>query len=100
VHQRGRGGLCGGSGALLGTWYRHGKEGLQQDHVKAAALFRTAADRGQATAQSALAVCYLAGQGVEQNDELAVEWGRKAADQGEQGAQFFGASGTRLGSWV
>ena len=75
----------GGSAAAqaqLGLWHLHGEKGLQQDHVKAAAWFRKAADLGHADAASSLAKCYCTGQGVEQNYELAVAWLRKAADQG------------------
>lgn len=40
------------------------------------------ADQGDAIAQYALAGCYYNGDGVEQDDAKAVEWWRKAADQG------------------
>ena len=73
----------------LGLWHLLGEEGLQQDVVKAAALFREAAGLGHMAAQTALAVCYSRGQGVQQCYALAVEWGRKAADQGDAGGQFF-----------
>jgi TPR repeat protein len=56
--------------------------------MKAAALFRAAADAGNATAGSYLAWCYFHGEGVEQSCASAVEWGRKAADQGDAEAQF------------
>jgi len=72
----------------LGAWYLLGMEGLEQDDVTAAALFRQAADLGNVLAQSSLSVCYLEGQGVKQSYVLAVEWGRKAADQGNAAAQF------------
>ena len=74
---------------LLGVWHLEGMEGLEQDDVKAAALFRQAAVLGLAGAQSLLAGCYYEGTGVEQSYALAAEWGRKAADQGNERAQFF-----------
>ena len=70
-------------------WYARGLEGLEQDHVKAVALFRTAADTGDWDAQSALAGCYYLGSGLDQSYVLAAEWGCKAADHGHAGAQFF-----------
>ncbi len=43
---------------------------------------RTAADQGDAEAQHNLGVMYDKGQGVKQDDHLALSWYRKAADQG------------------
>jgi hypothetical protein len=74
-------GGCAEAQTTLGVWHRHGEEGLEQDHVKAAALFREAADLGEEDAQMYLALCYGKGQGVEQNFALAAEWGGKAADR-------------------
>ena len=45
------------------------------------------AQKGDATAQTGVAICYSVGMGVEQDDELAVFWWRKAAEQGEATAQ-------------
>ena len=42
---------------------------------------------GDANAQTGLAICYSIGMGVEKDDELAVFWWRKAAEQGEATAQ-------------
>jgi TPR repeat protein len=72
----------------LGAWYLKGEEGLAQDDVQAVALFRRAADRGFAAAETLLATCYCTGQGVEPDFAQAAEWGRKAADQGDATAQF------------
>ncbi len=49
---------------------------------------RQAADRGEPEAQFSLGVLYVAGRGVERNDELAVSWFRRAADQGHAVAQY------------
>ena len=70
-------GGCAASLTLLGVWHREGEEGLQQDDVKAAALFRTAADLGDVDAHGLLAWCYVEGKGLEQNGALAVAWMRK-----------------------
>ena len=81
----------GGSAAAqasLGIWHLQGAEGLEQDHEKAVAMFRTAAYLGDVVAQLCLTDSYRRGRGVEQNDALAVEFGRKAADQGHMVAQF------------
>ncbi len=45
------------------------------------------AQKGDATAQTGVAICYSIGMGVEKDDELAVLWWRKAAEQGEATAQ-------------
>jgi hypothetical protein len=57
-------------------------EGLEKDDVKAAELFRKAADLGLAAANGALAMCYQEGRGVEKDSALAADWWRKASDQG------------------
>ena len=50
--------------------------------------YRKAAEKGKASAQSALATMYQQGSGgVAQNYTLAAEWYRKAADQGSKRAQ-------------
>ena len=51
-------------------------------------LFRSAADRGDATAQNNLGGLYHSGQGVPQNYPEAVKWYRRAADQDFPGAQY------------
>ena len=47
-----------------------------------------AAEQGDADAQATLGVWYFPGRDVEQDDELAVLWFRRAAEQGHAGAQF------------
>jgi len=49
---------------------------------KAAKLFKRAARDGDSRAQHSLAVLYLQGKGVDQDDEQGVKWLRKAAKQG------------------
>jgi TPR repeat protein len=48
---------------------------------------RKDAERGNATAQSRLGVCYDNGQGIAKDEEEAVRWYRKAAEQGDALAQ-------------
>ncbi|MDE4699642.1 SEL1-like repeat protein, partial [Klebsiella pneumoniae] len=45
------------------------------------------AEAGDAKAQYNLGVAYATGQGVRQDNRTAVEWYRKAADQGDATAQ-------------
>jgi TPR repeat protein len=45
------------------------------------------AQKGDANAQTGVAIFYSLGMGVEKDDELAVFWWRKAAEQGEATAQ-------------
>lgn len=42
---------------------------------------------GDAESQYQLALCYRNGEGVEQSNEEAVKWYRKAAEQGNSDAQ-------------
>lgn len=46
------------------------------------------ARRGDSSAQFSVAVAYDEGEGVAQNDTLAVYWSRKSAEQGNAGAQY------------
>ncbi|MBI4676911.1 MAG: SEL1-like repeat protein [Elusimicrobia bacterium] len=57
------------------------------DYVRAAPLFRTAAEQGDAVAQYNLGVLHENGQGVAKDYALAASWYRKAADQGYSPAQ-------------
>lgn len=93
----------------LGVMYANGK-GVPQDYVEAVKWYRKAADQGLAEAQSNLGDMYANGQGVPQDhaeavkmyrkifdqgfdeglalDAEAVEWCRKAADQGDAASQL------------
>lgn len=46
------------------------------------------AEKGDANAQTNLGYMYDNGEGVPENDAVAVKWYRKAADQGYADAQF------------
>lgn len=51
-------------------------------------LLYIAAEKGAMTAQAVLGACYVKGFGVEKNDEEAVKWYKKAAEQGHAKGQF------------
>ncbi len=57
---------------------------------------REEAERGDAEAAMTLAECYMKGEGVEKNEEEALAWFRKAAEQGYEGARP-SASQLRMG---
>lgn len=50
--------------------------------------WRALAEAGHAKAQYGLGLMYAHGQGVKQDDALAVKWLRQAAEQAVAGAQF------------
>ena len=81
--------------ALLGVHYFNG-DILKQDFGQAFRWYRVAAESGSdvsAAAQANLSDCYLRGLGVQQNDQKALEWMQKAADQGDANAM------ANLGTW-
>ena len=59
----------------------------QKNYDKALGLFQYAAAQGDARAQNYLGWMYHNGRGVQQDDQQAVQWYRKAADQGDADAQ-------------
>ena len=54
--------------------------GRSEDPDKAAGLYEWAADGGDVNAQTQLGIIYLAGRGVERDEQLAFQWFLKAAD--------------------
>lgn len=70
--------------AYMGRIY---DEGLEQPQ-EAAAWFLKAAQKGDAEARTRLAEMYQSGEGVPQNEVLALEWYAKAAAQGDDDAQL------------
>ncbi|KOR31765.1 hypothetical protein TI05_11545 [Achromatium sp. WMS3] len=60
----------------------------QGQYAQALPLLQQAANRGEAMAQTALAVMYWQGQGVTKNPDQAFKWANKAAKQGDPNAQF------------
>jgi uncharacterized protein len=72
----------------LALIYDYGKEPLEEaDYVQAALLYKQAAEKGHDQAQTNLARMYEQGEGVEQNDELALKWYEEAARRGNHYAQ-------------
>ena len=65
----------------LGLCYSNGGC-LPLDDIKAAELFRQAAEAGDERGQYFLSDEYLQGDGVEQNDVEAFNWSQKSAEQG------------------
>ena len=66
--------------------YFHG-DGVARDYTRAAALFKLAADQGDAMAQRSLAGMYFDGVGVAQDRTRAAALFKLAADQGDPVAQ-------------
>lgn len=56
--------------------------GAKKDYVKATYWFQKAADQGNASAENNLGVAYSHGQGVPQDEMVAITWWKKAAAQG------------------
>jgi TPR repeat protein len=69
-------GLCFAGLALSQTAATSGNGVPNVDEI------RTAAERGDASAQDKLGVMYEEGRGVQKDDTQAVAWYRKAAEQG------------------
>ena len=61
--------------------------GAIPDLIESVRWFRAAAENGDPEAQYLLAVRYLNGQGVPQDNEEAVTWLKRSADHGHPGAQ-------------
>jgi TPR repeat protein len=71
----------------LSFLYWGGLAGFRYDQAESLRLIRRSANAGHATAQSALANMYETGTSVERNEELAVEWWIRAAENGSWVAQ-------------
>lgn len=61
---------------------------LRRDHTGAARLLRPLAEAGHAQAQTRLALLYLHGLGVPEDDAQAQRWFERAARSGQVDAQF------------
>jgi TPR repeat protein len=57
-----------------------------EDYEQALILMQPAAQRGNPQAQYALGYMYYNGQGTEVNEEVAMEWIRRSAEQGHRPA--------------
>ena len=69
----------------LGTRYDYGM-GVAKDPVKAAELYKKGAELGSPECQYCYAVCFKTGSGVPQDDDAAIRWAVKAAEQGHAAA--------------
>ena len=68
--------------------YELGKSLLELgSEVDAFEEFEAAAKQGYAPAQFQLGECYYRGEGVDEDEETAIEWWEKAAEQGDEDAQ-------------
>jgi len=67
----------------LGLWYLHytSTDYVQKDYAQAAFWLEKAAEQGNMDAQLKLGLMYLEGQGVPQDDDVALAWIRKSAEQ-------------------
>ncbi|KAI9208350.1 uncharacterized protein BJ171DRAFT_455632 [Polychytrium aggregatum] len=66
----------------------HDGTGVDQDHTKAAGLYRSLAERGILQAQISLGQSYENGEGVDQDFNAAIEWYSKAEDQGSEDSRL------------
>ncbi len=83
----------------LAIEYYKGEE-KQKDYIKAAKLFRMAAENGSHEAQFALGCMYQNGHGVTQNFMEATDWYLKAARADNPNAQFLLGLSYKQGSGV
>ncbi len=68
--------------AALGTYYMHTKE-----YTEAFEWLKKGAQKGNADAQFKLGCLYSVGKGVDKNDELALKWIKKSAQNNHKNAQ-------------
>lgn len=67
----------------LGDWHTSGYAGVQRDPGEAVRQYRRAAELGEPTGLTSIAVLHLSGNGVAKDDAQAVEVARQAAAQGD-----------------
>ena len=71
------------------TLYERGKELFEaKDYDKALKAFVLAANTGDLDAMTAVGIMYIGGWGVEQSDQLGLEYITKAANQSHPKAQY------------
>lgn len=86
---------------LLATSYEDGQAAFQRrDYATAHGIWQELASTGHINAQHDLAQMYFNGHGVSQDDELALIWFGRAADQGHLHALYMLASMYRDGKGV
>ena len=71
------------------SWYRNWfyREGNEFGDKEAVKCFKKSAERGNPDAQYCLGACYVNGQGVEKNFDLALKWFWKASANGQKMAK-------------
>ncbi len=72
----------------LGYAYAKGERGFEIDATKGFTYFLKAARKGNRDAQYNVGLSFVRGQGIEKNEEDALQWFTKAARQGDAGAEF------------
>ena len=71
----------------VNDWYFAGNIAYDaEDYEEAVRCFTIAAEMGNADAQYNLADCYYLGEGVEKDDDTAIDWYARAADNGRSDA--------------
>ena len=69
--------------------YQEGLEAYDNsDYETAFSYFRQAAEQGHTNAEYEVGMCYLDGDGVNEDEYEAAKWFRKAALKGHEEAQF------------
>jgi TPR repeat protein len=71
----------------IGLAYRDGRYGATPDSVKGFYWLSRAAENGNAYAEDAIANMYAAGTGTEKNRALAIQWWKKAIEDGNHEAK-------------
>lgn len=79
---------CAKSCAELGEYLFQGSNGHEKDLVRAGALFKIAAEKGDVFAQYRLGRMHFRGEGVLRDYEEAIVWTQKSAEAGHPLAQF------------
>ena len=67
---------------LVGNYYFHGKNGLQQDKAEGLKWYHRAVEAGDGHAAFYIGRCYLEGDGVEKDHGKAFQYYQKAAELG------------------
>lgn len=74
---------------VLGNYHFHGLNGLEKNAVKAFELFSQASLTNDAIAQNLMCMCYLMGEGVQQDIPKAIQYCTLSAEQGCRESQGY-----------
>ena len=72
----------------LGYDYKFGNMNLSINYGKSFAYYIQAAQKGDVAGQANIAEFYMEGKGIEKNEEEALKWYRKAAEQGDADSEY------------